>query len=85
MNSSQSGWAKIKKNAEIKRVMDKHNNVEYLIVSLKFFQFRAPQAIPETVMLAIPIETPGKNAITIILHAIVNDAISSTPEVVIIR
>ena len=61
------------------------NIVEYLIVVSKFSAFLAPYAIPDTVIVAIPIAIHGINAIVINLQAIVNDATSLMPEVVIIR
>lgn len=74
------------KNIEqIKTVINRLINVEYFIVSLKFFQFRAPYETPETVIVAIPTAMQGMNAIVINLHAMVNDATSVTPAVIMIR
>ena len=70
---------------QIKIVIAKLSNVEYLIVSLKFFQFRAQYATPETVIVAIPIAMHGRNAIDMNLQAIVKDATSPTPAVTMIK
>ena len=82
---SHIGYAKTKNIPDIISVNIKLIMVEYLIVVSKFFAFFAPYAIPDTVIVAIPIAMQGRNAIVMNLQAIVNDATSFTPAVTMIR
>ena len=67
------------------KVIVKLKNVEYLIVSVKLCEFPAPYAIPDTVIVAIPIAIQGRKEIDMNLHTIVKAATSSTPDVIIIK